>query len=91
MKIEVDMADFIAYGGSNKFAANISQALFIDASRVKVTSIRKGSVIVDYTIEESENDSLEQLGNYLGQLVEFGLIEVGGPISSYGDPKKEMR
>ena len=46
MKIEVDMADFIAYGGSNKFAANISQALFIDASRVKVTSIRKGSVIL---------------------------------------------
>jgi hypothetical protein len=91
MKIEVDMADFIAYGGSNQFAKNISQALFIDSSRVKVNSIRKGSVIIDYTIEESEGDNLDQLGNYLGQLVEFGLVDVGGPISSYGNPNEEMK
>lgn len=59
MKIEVEMEDFIKYGGSNQFAKNISEALFIDPSRVRVTSIRKGSVIVDYEIEESEDDNLE--------------------------------
>lgn len=86
MKIEVEMEAFIKFGGSNQFAKNISEALFIDSSRVKVTSIRKGSIIIDYEIIESPDDNLEQLGNYLGQIIEFGLVEVGGPISSYGKP-----
>ena len=91
MKIEVEMEAFIKFGGSNQFAKNISEALFIDASRVRVTSIRKGSVIVDYEIEESQDDNLEQLGNYLGQIIEFGLVDVGGPISSYGKPGESMK
>jgi hypothetical protein len=84
MKIQVDMETFISYGGSNKFAANISEALFIASNRVKVTSLKKGSVIVNYSIYESSNDSLENLSKLLANYIEFGMLDVGGPISSYG-------
>lgn len=51
---------------------------------MKVTSLRKGSVIVDYSIFESPDDNLDNLGKLLGNMIEFGMVDVGGPISSYG-------
>ena len=91
MTIETDMESFIAYGGQTAFAFNISNALFIDASRVKVTSVKKGSVIIQYKIIESQKDNLEQLNSLLGQIIEYGMVEVGGPISSYGKVGEEMK
>ena len=55
------MATFVAHGGQTAFALNISNALFIDSRRIKVTNVRKGSVIIDYQILDTGKDDLEQL------------------------------
>jgi hypothetical protein len=55
------METFDSYGGSTLFAKNISDALFIDFSRIKISSVKKGSVIVQYKIMRSEDDDLEQI------------------------------
>ena len=91
MTIQTDMDSFITYGGQTAFAFNISNALFIDVQRIKVTSVKKGSVIIEYKIIESQKDNLDQLNSLLGQIIEYGMVEVGGPISSYGKIGEEMK
>ena len=62
IKLNTTVNDFENGGGKAKFIDNLSISLGIDASTIDISSIREGSVIVDYTITVNENkiDQLKQ-------------------------------
>jgi hypothetical protein len=49
IKMEMSLAQFF----SNTFIANVATLLQIDKSRIKITDVREGSVIVDFNLEPS--------------------------------------
>lgn len=73
-------------GGEDKFETDLAKSLSIDKSRVKVVTLTEGSVIVDYKIEftSGSGDDKKLIENFQDKILENGLIDLGGPISSYG-------
>jgi hypothetical protein len=55
IKLNTTVNEFQNSGGKDKFIDNLSSSLGIDASTIDISSIREGSVIVDYTITVPEN------------------------------------
>lgn len=80
------MTDFINNGGRSKFEADVADGLGIDKSRVIVTELTEGSVIVDYKIKytSGSGDDKKLIENFQTKILQNGLIDLGGPISSYG-------
>lgn len=54
VRLQWTMEEFYASGGPTSFADRVAGVLNIHASRVKVVSVYKGSVVVDYVIEIDE-------------------------------------
>lgn len=54
VRLQWTMEEFYANGGPVSFADRVAGALNIHASRVKVVSVYRGSVVVDYVVEIDE-------------------------------------
>jgi len=61
------MDEFYSAGGVTSFADRVSAALGIHASQVKVVSVYKGSVVVEYLIE-SDPESTESAETQMRKL-----------------------
>jgi hypothetical protein len=82
----MNMADFLQNGGKEKFSSDIADGLGIDTSRVIVTELTEGSVIVDYKIKytSGSGDDKKLIENFQTKILQNGLVDLGGPISSFG-------
>lgn len=52
VRMNWSLDEFYSKGGTTSFADRVSGVLGIHASRVKVVSVYKGSVVVDFVVEE---------------------------------------
>jgi methenyltetrahydromethanopterin cyclohydrolase len=63
VKLNTTMQKYNEDGGNAKFIKTVTSALQIDQSLMKVTQLRAGSVIVDFTVETDGSISLNSLKN----------------------------
>jgi hypothetical protein len=66
MKMTMSLADFF----SDSFIANMALLLSIDSSRIKIASVRQGSVIADFTVGPDDS-AVTSLSGYVQQLNEL--------------------
>lgn len=57
------MGNFYDNGGTVDFTHNLANMLNVPASRVKLTSVEEGSVIVNYDIESDDLSELVRIKN----------------------------
>jgi len=85
VRMEWTMAEFYADGGIVSFTDRVAAALGIHASTIKVVAVYQGSVIVDFWIEEDDNEdepqtALQAAGKRLMEAFRNGAINLGAPI-----------
>lgn len=56
VRLEWTLEEFYAFGGPTAFADRVAGALGIHASTIKVISVYKGSVIIDYQVSAVSDD-----------------------------------
>lgn len=59
-RIEASLSDFLADDGISTFSTNIASSLGIDESRITITDIYEGSVVIDFTISSNLSDDAEK-------------------------------
>lgn len=81
LRIDTTLENFESIGGVDTFKNSLSQAINIDKSSIYITSIKEGSVIIDYTLTV-ETDGLSKLDLSQKQAEAYAaeVVEVGGPI-----------
>lgn len=82
IKLNTTLSKFENGGGKSKFIDNLSSSLGIKASTIDITSMREGSVILDYTITVSENQ-MESLKKAQDQQIKNNLIDFGAPVLDF--------
>ena len=65
-------------GGDNKFVKNVTNALKIDRSWMKVMNKRSGSVFVTFRVKTDGSISLDHLRNLLNNM--FANQDIGYPV-----------
>ena len=90
IKLNTTVNDFENGGGKAKFIDNLSISLGIDASTIDISSIREGSVIVDYTITVNEN-KIDQLKQDQNDKIQKGLIDFGAPVLDFSSKTQQEK
>ena len=78
VKLDTTMQKYEQDGGDQKFIKNVTSALRIDRSLMKVMGKRSGSVFVTFRVKSDGNLSLKDLENLLGNL--FATKDIGFPV-----------
>jgi hypothetical protein len=76
IRLDATLDDFARAGGQPNFKQAVSSALAIDASRIVVTALREGSVIVDFKIYQGARD-LAELKTSVSLLIDNKKIDFG--------------
>ena len=85
VRIDTTLDDWNFYNRSADFVNNMATALGIDTSNVVITSIKEGSVIIDYNLIVDENSSLsaDDLKTLSEIMISSGVIDLGGALLNF--------
>ena len=85
VRIDTTLDDWTFYNRSADFVNNMATALGIDTSNVVITSIKEGSVIIDYNLIVDENSSLsaDDLKTLSEIMISSGVIDLGGALLNF--------
>ena len=59
VRMDWSMEEYFADGGTTRFVDRLATSLGIDVFRIKVVAIYEGSVVVDFQIDEEEEEKDE--------------------------------
>lgn len=82
VRLEWSVADFFAKGGTTSFVDRLASSLGIHASTIKIVSVYEGSLVVDYSIVEPNDDPVRLQQLAAAQIAAYATnqVSLGAPI-----------
>jgi len=80
VRMEWTFDEFFDNGGTTTFMDRVAGSLGIHASTIKIVSVYEGSLVVNYAIENDDEDELENLQKAQTQQFATGAMDLGAPI-----------
>ena len=81
LRIDTTLENFESTGGVETFKVSLSKAINVDLSSIYITSVKEGSVIIDYTLTvETDGPPKLELSQKQAEAYAAEIVEVGGPI-----------
>jgi len=80
--MEWTLTDFFAQGGTTSFMDRLASSLGIHASTIKIVSVYEGSLVVDYSIVEPNDDPVRLQQLAAAQIAAYATnqVSLGAPI-----------
>ena len=80
VRMEWALDEFFDNGGTTQFIDRVAGSLGIHASTVKIVSVYEGSLVVNYGIENDDEEALEEAKAAQTAAFATGGLDLGAPI-----------
>lgn len=80
VRMEWSLDEFFSNGGTTQFIDRVAGSLGIHASTIKVVSVYEGSLVVNYGVENDNEDELEDIEEVQTELFATGTMDLGAPV-----------
>lgn len=80
VRMEWTFDEFFSNGGTTTFMDRVAGSLGIHASTIKIVSVYEGSLVVNYEIENDDENALQEIQKTQTQQFATGAINLGAPI-----------
>jgi len=74
------MDEFFSSGGTTQFIDRVAGSLGIHASTIKIVSVYEGSLVVNYGVENDNEEELAELEEAQTEAFATGGIDLGAPL-----------
>ena len=78
--MEWSLDGFFKSGGTTRFVDRLASVLGIHASTIKVVSVYEGSLVIDYEIEEDDDEQLLAIAGKATEIFATDQVDLGAPI-----------
>jgi len=80
VRMEWTVDEFFSGGGTTAFIDRVAGSLGIHASTIKVVSVYEGSLVVNYGIENDNEQELEEARAAQTEAFATGAVDLGAPV-----------
>ena len=80
VRMEWTMDEFFSSGGTTQFIDRVAGSLGIHASTIKIVSVYEGSLVVNYGVENDNEEELAELEEAQTEAFATGGIDLGAPL-----------
>lgn len=74
------MDEFFSSGGTTQFIDRVAGSLGIHASTIKIVSVYEGSLVVNYGVENDNEEELVELQEAQTEAYATGGMDLGAPL-----------
>lgn len=80
VRMEWTVDEFFSSGGTTTFIDRVAGSLGIHASTIKIVSVYEGSLVVNYGVENDNEEELAELQEAQTEAYASGGMDLGAPL-----------